>query len=152
VSTVGGLSLVALTMKLPTILVDTREKNPLIFRGYTSRKETLHTGDYSLHGLRKIVTVEYKSLADWCIWITERDKKRFQSQLERLADYERSCIVVGGRLGSKTRYSHMPERKIVEKAAEVASYNIPIIFCKGRLASSQFIISYLEQVYQDVNS
>lgn len=139
-------------MKLPSILIDTREKNPLIFSGYTARKELLKVGDYSLSGYKNVVTVEYKSLGDWCIWITERDQHRFHSQLERLADYDSSCIVVGGRLGSKTRYSHMPERKIVEKAAEVAAYNIPIIFCKGRLAASQFIIAYLENVYNDLNS
>lgn len=133
-------------MRLPTLLIDTREKKPLIFPGYSARRATLKIGDYSVHGFKNKVAVEYKSLGDFIIWISERDNGRFEHQLEGLFTLDHSCVVVGGRLGSQTRFSKMPKHKIIEKAAEVSARNIPIVFCQGRKMASEFIVHYLKTV------
>src|SRR5690606_8361398 len=48
----------------PTIVVDTREQQPLPFSRLKSERGTLATGDYSFRGGEEVFAIERKSVAD----------------------------------------------------------------------------------------
>jgi len=50
--------------RAPTIIVDTREQNPLTFERLESRVGTLQIGDYSIAVLEELFAVERKSIPD----------------------------------------------------------------------------------------
>lgn len=57
----------------------------------------MDTGDYSIEGLEDKVTVERKSLNDFVnSVIPGRGWKRFQKELQRMQEFEKSCIIVEG--------------------------------------------------------
>jgi len=49
-----------------TILVDTREQEPFLFKSYPcwAKRQCLKTGDYSIAGFEELVSVERKSKKD----------------------------------------------------------------------------------------
>lgn len=91
-----------------TILIDTREQLPYAFQqipyrgGETvvvrHRFATLPSGDYSLEGLENEIAIERKSLAD-LFGTLSRGRDRFTRELERLAKFSFSAVVVEAALG-----------------------------------------------------
>ena len=80
-------------MKLtPTIIVDSREQEPLAFANLPAERGTLDSGDYSVRGLEHLVTLERKSLPDLLACCgSERD--RFVRELIRLRAYPYRAVV-----------------------------------------------------------
>lgn len=82
-------------MKLPTIIIDSREQAPLKFPNFPAETATLQTGDYSVKGLEDIFTVERKSVADLISSLTS-GRERFQREIQRmLACRSRTLLIVG---------------------------------------------------------
>jgi ERCC4-type nuclease len=132
-----------LNRRHPTILVDSRERKPLLFPGIKSVRTTLKTGDYSIRGFTNCCVVEYKSLSDYVKWLSFHDAKRFNSQLERLLDIPHSVVVVGAPLGTRSPYCSMHSDTIVERTAQITVYGLPIVFCRGRKQAARFVVEFL---------
>jgi len=66
------------------IIVDTREALPIGFPGATTAG--LPTGDYSILGAERRVTIERKTLADFYACVG-RERKRFEREMERLVNF-----------------------------------------------------------------
>lgn len=65
------------------IIIDTREQNPWEFGNHTTSRLKLDTGDYSIEGMEKLLSIERKqSVSEVANNITE---KRFPNFLERLS-------------------------------------------------------------------
>lgn len=124
------------------IIIDTREKKPLVFKEPTSRAK-LDTGDYSLYGLTKTVTVEYKSLADFLLWLAVRDTRK--EQITRLLTYEYKAIVVGGSFLAKNKWSKLDTEVIAKRTSSLVALGIPVVFAGGRLGAARFIRNFLRE-------
>lgn len=104
------------------IIVDTREQRPWTWRpeiaaGEVSlHHEALETGDYSLVGMKELVTIERKSLAD--LWgCVGGHRERFKKQFERLQHIRWPALVVEGSLyqigGHRSRAHSCDNRKVL---------------------------------------
>ena len=79
----------------PVLLVDSREKKPLVFKHLMARSCTLHTGDYSITGLESRFTIERKSMPDLVATLCQR-RKLFMDELERMRSHEfRRLLIIG---------------------------------------------------------
>ena len=67
----------------PTIIIDSREKTPLVF-GCPSVKACLYSGDYSFVGAEHLFAVERKSLDDLAASCTFDRREVFERELLRL--------------------------------------------------------------------
>jgi len=138
--------------KLPSLIVDSREKRPLNLE-FANRKiirKALQIGDYSIHGYGQLVVVEYKSLSDWLKWISFSDIKRFERQVHNLITIPYRCVVVGGRLGAvsgNVDASFLAHSKEValQRTALVTAMGIPVVFCSGRLQAARFTYKFLQE-------
>ncbi len=123
----------------PTIIVDSREQNPLRFDSLPVRVGTLDTGDYSIAGLEHFIAVERKSLDDLLACIG-RERDRFKRELQRLRAYRFRLLVVetdaavleAGDWRSRLTPSHV----LGSCAAWTAQYSLP-----GWLAMPTFATS-----------
>ena len=94
------------TKKEPlTIIEDTREQTPLTEwpEGVAVENGTLHTGDYSVKGWENCFAIERKSLQDLAGTMlggyeahSEKPKKRFNRELERMRHFDCAAVVTGG--------------------------------------------------------
>ncbi len=81
--------------KLETVIVDSREKKPLEFKGHPILNAKLNVGDYSLKGLEKHAVVERKSIPDlWGTLSMKANRERFEKELQRAKDAETSLWIV----------------------------------------------------------
>jgi ERCC4-type nuclease len=71
----------------PAILIDTREKEPLVFKRLPSLRATLVTADYSVLGLQRLFAVERKSLDDLANCCSGESRQRFKGELLRMRSY-----------------------------------------------------------------
>lgn len=81
-----------------TIVVDTRETKPWILvdtKGapWPTQPGTLKTGDYTIVGMEKEVTIERKGLQDF-VNCVGGDRERFEKELERMKEYRHRAIIV----------------------------------------------------------
>src|SRR5688572_25097121 len=60
-----------------TIIIDSREQNPLTFTRLSSIRGTLQSGDYSIAGLEHLFAIERKSLDDLAMSVTS-ERERFE--------------------------------------------------------------------------
>lgn len=102
-------------MKLPnvifcpfTVIVDTREQAPWLFRDIKAGKqdnfadiivdyrvETLQTGDYSIAGFEDRVCIERKSIDD-AFGTFGGDRERFERELDRMEAFDFAAVIVEG--------------------------------------------------------
>lgn len=138
--------------KRPTILVDTREKIPWKFGGTKVARRTLKTGDYSLFGLTRFIAVERKGFGDFLACLGPKWKK-FQRQLDRLAQIEYSCVIVEG-YPSKARWTQYKKYAspytIMDRAAQIAaSWAVPILFAEDRPDAEYMAKQFLTHSHKD---
>lgn len=144
-------------IRIPTVLVDTREKDPWEFKGREVRvmPAALAQGDYTLRGAQGAggVIIERKSVEDLFLTMT-RGAERFQRELERIkkVGYAFSCVVVEGsleRAALGSRYSWAQPERVVERCfsmcvrAGVAPY-----FMDGRQAAEDLAWRILQGFWQ----
>lgn len=83
------------------VVVDTREQAPFHFTNIDNlivpltTNKALESGDYSIEGLEALVSIERKSVGDFCGSITS-DRDRFQREMRRLADLDYAAVVIEG--------------------------------------------------------
>lgn len=76
-----------------TCVCDTREQRPFDLAPMTMIRDTLATGDYSVRGLERIISIERKSLDDLLMCVGQ-ERERFEREIQRLLAYPTRAIVV----------------------------------------------------------
>lgn len=82
----------------PVVLIDTREQNPLNFSRFPNwiaeqKRRKLTVGDYSVHGMENILTIERKSLSD-LITTLMQNRPRFFRLCEKMTKYRWRALFV----------------------------------------------------------
>jgi ERCC4-type nuclease len=114
----------------PTVIVDTREQDPLPLEFPTVR-QGLYSGDYSVVGCERLFAVERKSLDDLAASVgTER--ARFEHELQRLAGIRfRRLLVVGiekDLTAGNYRSRIHPNAVLASLRAFEVRYDLPVVF------------------------
>jgi ERCC4-type nuclease len=142
-----------------TIIVDTREQQPWHFKNYATANHKLDTGDYSVEGLEKIVTIERKkSVNEFANNIVE---KRFKDWTSRLSEVEFPFVLLEFSLDDVLRYpvgSNIPKRMwdkikispnyIIKNLLELnLHYNINVVFCDNHRNAEHLAEQIFKRVY-----
>ncbi len=118
--------------RLPCVIIDTREQEPLPIRRLPTIRAGLYSGDYSVAGLENIFAVERKSVADLVACCTAANRERFVHELHRLRGYRfRRLLIVGARVEiEQGRYrSHIkPAAVLGSLAAWEIRFDVPIVY------------------------
>lgn len=124
-------SLGQLADSVPTVLIDSREQQPLQFSRLPSRVGTLTSGDYSVQGLEDQFSIERKSVPDLVACIGP-ERERFERELCRLRGYRfRRLLIVGARSEieqHKYRSNVAPAAVMGSLQAWECRYDLPFIF------------------------
>lgn len=130
-------------MKIPLILIDSRETTPWEFKGYRSKSTCLKVGDYTLLGYTKLIAVERKSLIDFAGCI-RKWKKFEEGQIAKLKKVRYRCIIVEGdpSIGQYNKYTD--PFLLVAGACDIILQDVSVLFCGTRdmaeLACYQFMV------------
>jgi len=116
----------------PTILVDTREQEPLVFARLPSVRATLVTADYSVLGLERLFAVERKDLDDLANCCSGQSRQRFERELHRLRGYPfRRLLIIGSEHDIRQAKYHSninPQSIIGSLATWEIRFNLPVVF------------------------
>lgn len=139
-------------MKPPAIIIDTREQKP--YRFPSSITKSLKTGDYSIDGLEDKVTVERKTKMD-AYGTFGKGRQRFMKELQRLAGFDYSAIVIESSLTeflNPPQYSEMnPKSAIGSVLAWSVKYNIHVFFTDNRIMGNALTAKILEKYWKYSN-
>ena len=128
------------------IVIDTREKKPYPFKGYTKRRKALESGDYSILGHTKKIIIERKSLSDLYGTLTvQKNLVRFKKELTRLSRVPHWFIIVDSSAESVSkgsRYSRANGFAVLCLAFElVFQYGGKVLFAKSRKEAELLILA-----------
>ena len=137
------------------LVIDTREQNGLFVarppKGLLLVRDTLKYGDYSIRGLEPYISVERKSLEDlWSSVTVEAD--RFKRELESLAGFERSYILIEG-LESQFLRPDLAGRQIHPNSIRQAlasiegRLGIPVHACETRDHAERWVLDMFLKFY-----
>jgi ERCC4-type nuclease len=132
----------------PTIVIDSREKEPYSFdpRSASTVRRALPAGDYSIAGLEDQVAVERKTLDDFVSTVIHR-RRRFRDELLKLSRYRAACIVVEAELldvlSQRYRGQARPEAIVGSMLSILLDYGVPVLFCGNRQAACHFTRGFL---------
>lgn len=115
---VGGFAL--------RVVVDTREKLPLVFSHLPSVRGTLYTGDYSVKGFENSFTVERKSAADLVQSLTH-GRERFMRELDRMRGYEFARLCVIGSIDEALDKRHVKRASVFGSLAAIDARGVPVV-------------------------
>jgi ERCC4-type nuclease len=130
----------------PTIVVDTREQDPLTFARLASERGTLQTGDYSFRGGEGLFAVERKSIPDLVSCCVGESRERFFRELHRLRGFRfRRLLVVGTRAEierGQYRSGIAPTAVLGTLGAIEARFDTPVCFAETPAAASLLVESW----------
>ena len=138
-----------------TVVVDTREQNPLDFsrfEGWFAGIETRHLklGDYSIAGLEDRCVVERKDLPDLIHSFTA-ERPAFVHRLRLMSQYSHRLLVVTTALSRiKSHQPHgggNPNRLTQSLIAALAGLQIPFLCTETHELGEEMVASYLYQVH-----
>src|SRR5258708_16843313 len=116
----------------PTIIVDTREQDPLVFSRLESERGTLSTGDYSIKGLETLFVIERKSIADLVSCCMGENRERFERELHRLRGFRfKRLLVVGTEeeiYQGRYRSAITPKAVMATLGAFEVRYDLPVAY------------------------
>jgi len=123
--------------KLPTIIVDTREKQPILFEGDPLINDVVYTkldfGDYSIQGLENHIIIERKSSVNELISNFSADPDRLWREFERMAHVKHKFFVIEETLADVLN----PDKYFIStKKYYKNKYSIPKIVINGLLKIS----------------
>lgn len=133
-----------------TIVVDTREKKPLPFKGYKTIRRKLDYGDYSLIGLERQIVVERKSIVDFFGTLSSAAARaRFGRELEGAAlDGTRVCIVVEatpGQIARGVRWTNASGKAILSMAFGMSlRWNHGLVMAGSRSEAEMVVLAILK--------
>lgn len=121
-----------LAQRLPTVIIDTREQEPLPIKRLPQKRGGLYSGDYSVAGLEESFAVERKSIPDLVSCCCKGNRDRFERELHRLRGFAFRRLLIVGKLEEiqKGDYRSQIEPSAVTGtlAAFEVRYGIPIVF------------------------
>lgn len=124
-----------------TIVEDSREKRPLAFVGPQVVRRKLAAGDYSILGAEHRVAFERKGVHDF-ISCVRRERCRFETQLERLAAYQYSAVVIEASYDtfkSKFWFSQATPDHIYNAIAVWSTWGVPLILVGSATGAASYI-------------
>ena len=140
--------------KLPTLVVDTRERIPFDYEGDEEFEAIVHTkldaGDYSLKGLEHLIVIERKANADELFNNFTQNKDRIYAEFERLRGHkikimmiEQSCEDIMNPQNYYVNKKGLNKRAITMPVAVVAAnlntliieYGVQVIFAGSKARS-----------------
>lgn len=136
-------------MPLPVLLVDSREKKPLLFEHLESERKLLYTGDYSIKGLEPHFTVERKSVRDLVSTLSNR-RKDFMHELERMRGYDfKRLLIIGTR---QELLNELATRRINLASVDgslraIDTRAVPVVWCDTPLLASRLVESWAWYYY-----
>jgi ERCC4-type nuclease len=139
----------------PTVLVDTRERNPFDFSRFAGwfagvEKKTLKLGDYSIATLEDSCAVERKDLADLVHSFTA-ERALFVNRLRLMSAYPQRLLVITAALSTvKSSYAFSnvnPNRIMQSLIAVLAGWSLPFVCAETHELGEEIIASYLYQVH-----
>jgi len=137
----------------PSIIIDSREQNPLDFPNLHATVGSLDTGDYSIVGLTNLVAVERKSTDD-LLGCVGRDRERFKRELQRLRAFRFRLLIVEASAADLDagvsglvpwRSTLQPSHVVGSLAAWCAQYGLPIWLAGDHAGAARFVERYLYQ-------
>ena len=133
------------------IVVDSREKMPYDFPSSTIIKP-LKAGDYSLENYEDQITIERKSKSD-AYHSFGTDRSRFIRELEKLAKYKYSAIIIESSLENFLQpppFSRMkPKSAINSILAWHIRYDVNIFWAGNRLLGQTLTYRLLEKYWKE---
>ena len=136
-----------------TIITDSREKNPYMFKDSVTRK--LDTGDYSIVGYEYQVCVERKTKTD-AYGTIGKGRTRFIKELQRMTEFEYAAIVIESSLSSfiePPQYSRMnPKSAIMSLVSWSIKFGVHVFFADNRELARKLTKSILEKYYMAKNN
>ena len=121
-----------LSERLPAVVIDTREQDPLPIARLPTILGGLYTGDYSVAGLESVFAVERKSVPDLVACCAASNRERFEHELHRLRGFRfRRLLVIGTRAEIEAgayRSTIRPASVLGTLAAFEVRYDCPVVF------------------------
>lgn len=148
----GGTQLRA---PLPTVIVDTREQNPLSFRRFRGwfagiESRALKLGDYSVAGMEESCVVERKDLSDLVHSFSE-NRSVFVARLRRMSALPHSLMVITAPLSQvKSAYPYggvNPNQVTQSLVALLAGLRLPFLCTETHELGEEIVASYLYQTF-----
>lgn len=116
----------------PTVVVDTREQDPLPILRLPSCRGTLQSGDYGIAGLEDFA-IERKSVADLVSCCTGDSRERLERELHRLRGCRFARLLIVGTREEIERGEYRsritPAAVLHSLAAWEVRYEVPVVFC-----------------------
>lgn len=141
-------------MRLPKLVVDTREQRALDFGALPTTRRKLDFGDYSLRGMETRVCVERKSVADlWGSLSQPGNWGRFNAELARAqAKGCRLHVVVEGAAAHvlrPSRYAAMSPLRVLDRLWEACHrYGAAATFAGGRQDAAAVTVAILRGAWR----
>jgi ERCC4-type nuclease len=139
----------------PTVLVDSREQNPLDFSRFDGwfagiENRPLRLGDYSIAELEDVCVVERKDLSDLVHSFTV-ERAIFARRLRLMSVYPQRLLVITAALSTvKSSYPFSnanPNRITQSLIAALAGWNVPFVCTETHELAEEIVASYLYQIH-----
>lgn len=142
-------------ISLPTILIDSREKQPYLFKSSENlagtETATLSCGDYTLKEYSNLIIIERKnSIIELCGNIG-KNRKRFVRELEKMQDFKFKFIIIEDYWSSiwKKTYTNLSPNSIFGSIIALElKYGIHFILAGTRVQAHQITRALLVKAYQ----
>jgi len=116
------------------VVIDSREQKPYSFP-CNMVKAGLETGDYSLLGYETRIAIERKRPEEMFLCVG-KERKRFERELERFADFNYAAIVIEGNLENLIQPSAFstvsPKTVINSLVSWSVRFDVHVYFCGTR--------------------
>ena len=139
------------------VVVDTRETDPLFFRGNKPRKDIpmvrslLKAGDYSILGFEQMISIERKKTNDLFMCLGH-ERERFKRELEKLQDYERKWLLIEDReeeVLQSQPYSQMHPNAVRQSLVSIEiKMGIPVHYSGNKTNSEIWLLDRLVKYYR----
>ncbi len=139
-------------LPLPVIVIDTREKTPLIFADLSAESGTLTSGDYSIRGMEGRFAVERKSIPDLISSLTS-EHERFERECHRLRGYDFARLLIVGRKDEIPQY--LARRKVNPRSlmgrlnAFEVRYRLPVVWMSTPEAAALTVERWVWYYYRE---
>jgi len=143
----------------PTVIIDTREQDPLPIRRLSVLRAALQTGDYSFAGGEELFAVERKTIVD-LIGCCCGGRERFERELHRLRGYRfKRLVFVGSREEVERggyRSSVRPASVLHSLAAWEVRFDVPVVWCPDAAAAAEqveaWVFWFAREVVKNANA
>jgi ERCC4-type nuclease len=132
------------------LIVDTREQDTLFDDIPWVINQSLKTGDYSVKGFEKYITIERKNLSD-LYGSLGIDRVRFMKVVERMKGYPWKGLVIEGtedQVLAPQEYSDMSPNSVYHSLCSMELGQIHLYFAKNRDRARWWVLSRLTRFYR----